>query len=244
MEKMKAVILSRGRGVHLLHGRGLTSKALIPVNGLPFLYYVLKHFYFYGLSDITICVDSNCEEDIRKLVSEYSDNDHFKYLLTKIKFRVINTGTNNKTGSMLVSIKHLLEDGAFIVTTNDIITDVNLSQLIEYHRAKAKILTVLGVHPTVRQGIIKHEDGIVTKYSFEELLGTIIKGGYFVSSRKIFEYLTDDCFLEREPLQRLISDGQAAVFDHKGFWKQIDSWRDLEEIEKLFEEDDASWRIK
>jgi NDP-sugar pyrophosphorylase family protein len=102
--KLKAVILSRGRGVHLLNGKSLTSKVLIPVKGLSFLYYVLKHFYFYGL--------------------------------------------------------------------------------------------------------------------------------------------TEDCFLEWEPMQRLISEGQANVFDHKGFWKQIDSWRDLEEVEKLFEKEDASWKIK
>lgn len=241
---MKAIILSRGRGVQLPHSKGLTSKALIPVNGIPFLYYILKHFYFYGISDIIVCVDSNCEEDINKLISDYNDNPHFKYLLTKIKPCVINAGKNNKTGSMLVGIKHLLKDGDFIVTTNDIITDVNLSQIIQYHRTKGKILTVTGVHPTVRQGIIKHKDGIINKYSFEEPIGTIIKGGYFIVTPRIFEYLTDDCFLEGEPFQRLITDKQAAVFDHNGFWKQIDSWRDLEEMEKLFEKDNASWRIE
>jgi glucose-1-phosphate cytidylyltransferase len=244
MGKAKAVILSRGRGVYLLNGKGLTSKALIPVNGLPFLYYLMKHFYFYGLSEIIICVDFNCEEDIKRLVYECDDNELFRNLLSKINFSIVNTGTNNKTGSMLVNIKHLLEDSTFVVTTNDIVTDVNLSQLLEYHRAKDKVLTVLGVHPTVRQGIIEHKDGIITKYSFEEPVGTIIKGGYFVTSNKIFEYLSNDCFLEREPVQRLISEGQASVFDHKGFWKQIDSWRDLEEMEKLFEEENASWQIK
>ena len=230
--------------MHLLDGEGLTSKALIPVKGLPFLYYVLKHFYFYGLTDIIICVDSDCEEDIRGLLDGSNGNDLFKTLLDKIHVQVVNTGLNNKTGSMLVSISHLLKDGPFVVTTNDIVTDVNLSQLIEHHRAKGKVLTVLGVHPTVRQGVIQHENGIITKYSFEESVGTIIKGGYFVSSSNLFEYLTEDCFLEREPMQRLISEGQATVFDHKGFWKQIDSWRDLEEMEKLFDEEDASWKIK
>ena len=230
--------------MHLLNGKGLTSKALIPVKGLPFLYYVLKHFYFYGLTDIKICVDSDCEKDIRGLIDESDDNDQIKKLLDKINVSVINTGVNNKTGSMLVSISHLLKDGPFVITTNDIVTDVNLSQLIEHYRAKGKVLTVLGVHPTVRQGIIQHDNGIITKYSFEEPVGTIIKGGYFVSNSNLFEYLTEDCFLEREPMQRLISEGQATVFDHKGFWKQIDSWRDLEEMEKLFEKEDASWKIK
>ncbi|MBN2316086.1 MAG: hypothetical protein JXM79_19320 [Sedimentisphaerales bacterium] len=242
--KPKAVILSRGRGVHLLNGKGLTSKALIPVKGLPFLYYVLKHFYFYGLTDIMICVDSDCEEDIRELINESDGNDQIKKLLDKIHVDVINTGVNNKTGSMLIGISHLLKDGPFVVTTNDIVTDVNLSQLIEHHRAQGKVLTVLGVHPTVRQGIIQHENGIITKYSFEEPVGTIIKGGYFVSNSHLFDYVTEDSFLEREPMQKLISEGQATVFDHKGFWKQIDSWRDLEEMEKLFEKEDASWKIK
>ncbi len=242
--KPKAVIVSRGRGVHLLDGKGLTSKALIPVKGLPFLYYVLKHFYFYGLTDVIICVDSDCEEDIRRLIHERDGHDQITTLLDKIHVDVMNTGVNNKTGSMLAGISHLLKDGPFVVTTNDIVTDVNLSQLIEHHRAKGKVLTVLGVHPTVRQGIIQHENGIITTYSFEEPVGTIIKGGYFVSNFRLFDYLTEDCFLEREPMQRLISEGQATVFDHKGFWKQIDSWRDLEEMEKLFENEDASWKIK
>jgi len=230
--------------VHLLDGKGLTSKALIPVKGLPFLYYVLKHFYFYGLTDVIICVDSDCEEDIRRLIHERDGHDQITTLLDKIHVDVMNTGVNNKTGSMLAGISHLLKDGPFVVTTNDIVTDVNLSQLIEHHRAKGKVLTVLGVHPTVRQGIIQHENGIITTYSFEEPVGTIIKGGYFVSNFRLFDYLTEDCFLEREPMQRLISEGQATVFDHKGFWKQIDSWRDLEEMEKLFENEDASWKIK
>jgi len=230
--------------VHLLDGKGLTSKALIPVKGLPFLYYVLKHFYFYGLTDIIICVDSDCEKDIRRLVNERDGHDQITTLLDKIHVDVMNTGVNNKTGSMLAGISHLLKDDPFVVTTNDIVTDVNLSQLIEHHRAQGKVLTVLGVHPTVRQGIIQHENGIITTYSLEEPVGTIIKGGYFVSDARLFEYLTEDCFLEREPMQRLISEGQATVFDHKGFWKQIDSWRDLEEMEKLFENEDASWKIK
>ena len=230
--------------MHLLNGKGLTSKALIPVRGLPFLYYVLKHFYFYGLTDIIICVDSDCEDDIRRLVNERDGHDQIAKLLDKIHVDVMNTGVNNKTGTMLAGISHLLKDGAFVVTTNDIVTDVNLSQLIEHHRAKGKVLTVLGVHPTVRQGIIQHENGIITTYSLEEPVGTIIKGGYFVSNWRLFDYLTEDCFLEREPMQRLISEGQATVFDHKGFWKQIDSWRDLEEMEKLFEKEDASWKIK
>ena len=230
--------------MHLLNGKGLTSKALIPVRGLPFLYYVLKHFYFYGLTDIIICVDSDCEDDIRRLVNERDGHDQIAKLLDKIHVDVMNTGVNNKTGTMLAGISHLLKDGPFVVTTNDIVTDVNLSQLIEHHRAKGKVLTVLGVHPTVRQGIIQHENGIITTYSLEEPVGTIIKGGYFVSNWRLFDYVTEDCFLEREPMQRLISEGQATVFDHKGFWKQIDSWRDLEEMEKLFEKEDASWKIK
>ena len=244
LEKMKAVILSRGRGVHLLQGQGLTSKVLIPINGMPLLYYILKHFYFYGISEIIICVDSACEEEVRKLVTEYDDPD-FRSLLAKINPYVANSGENNKTGSMLFGVRNLLEDGEFIITYNDIITDVNFSQLIQYHKTRGRILTVIGVHPTVRQGIIQHEDGIITKYSFEEPVGTIIKGGYFLVKPRVFEYLTEDCILENEPFQRLISEGQAVVFDHKGFWKQVDSWRDLEELEKLFEKDsNVSWMIK
>ena len=116
---------------------------------------------------------------------------------------------------------------------------------IQYHKTKGRILTVIGVHPTVRQGIIQHEDGIITKYSFDEPVGTIIKGGYFLVKPRVFEYLTEDCILENEPFQRLISEGQAVVFDHEGFWKQVDSWRDLEELERLFEKDsNVSWMIK
>lgn len=241
---MKAVLLSRGRGVHLLQGQGLTSKVLIPINGMPLLYYILKHFYFYGISEIVICVDSACEEDVRRLVTK-CDDPVFRSLLAKIHPCVINAGKNNKTGSMLFGVRNLLEDEEFIITYNDIITDVNFSQLIQYHKTKARILTVIGVHPTVRQGVIQHKDGIITKYSFDDLVDTIIKGGYFLVKPKIFEYLIEDCVLENEPFQRLISDKQAAVFDYKGFWKQVDSWRDVEELERLFEKDDTvSWMIK
>ena len=240
---MKAVLLSRGRGIHLLGGDSLTSKALIPINGVPFLLYILKHFYFYGITQMILCVDSACEEDITRLVTEYDDDPRFKRLLAHIDPQVVNAGRNNKTGSMLYGIRDMLADDDFIITYNDIITDVNLCQFLNFHKTKGAVLTAIGVHPTVRQGIIRHENGVITSYRLDEHIPTVIKGGYFLATPEFLDYLTDDCFFENGPFQTLISNRRAAVFDHTGFWKQVDSWRDLEELQKLFQEDDRSWVI-
>lgn len=240
---MKAVIVSRGRGIHLLNGDGLTSKALIPINGIPFLLYILKHFYFYGITDVILCVDSACEEDITRLVTEYDGEPRFQRLLARINPRIVNAGKNNKTGSMLYGVKDMLANEDFIITYNDVITDVNLSQLLQFHKTHGAVLTAIGVHPTVRQGIIRHENGVITSYGLDERVGTLIKGGYFLATPEFFECLPEDCFFENEPFQTLISRQRAMVFDHAGFWKQVDSWRDLEELQRLFEEDDRSWVI-
>lgn len=242
---MKAVIIARGRGVILLESSGLKTKAVVPLNKTPLLFFVLRHFYFYQVHEIIICVDSTSDKDINHLITKYKKIPRFNYFLKKINLKIINAGKNNKTGSMLFDIKDMFVNGDFIVTSHDVITDVNLSQLIQYHKSKGKILTVLGVHPTVRQGVIKHEDGLITSYDLEKPVDTIIKGGYFVMKPSFFEYLTDDCFFEREPFQKLISNKQAVVYNHTGFWKHVDSWRELEELEKLYKKDDvSSWIIK
>lgn len=240
---MKAVILSGGKGIHLPQAEDFITKALITINGLPLLYYILKHLYFYGISEVILCVDSNSEEPIKKVLQEKNQEPHLKNLLFKIKLELVKSGKNGKTGSMLFGLKEKLKE-EFMLTYNDIITDVNISQLIQYHRTKGKILTIIGVHPTIIHGIIRHKEGIIMEYYLDKPIDTVIKGGYYILKPEIFEYLTEDCILENEPFQKIISERQAAVFDHKGFWQQFDSYKQIEQMENLFKEKDTSWMIK
>jgi len=241
---MKAVILSGGRGISL-PGRGdFITKALINVNGMPLIYYILKHLYFYGIKEIILCVDSFSEKNIVKFLDDKTQKPSLVNLISKLKIQVIDHGKKGKTGSMLFGIRKLLEHEDFLATYNDIITDINISKLLQYHKEKNKIFTVTGVHPIIRHGVIKHKDGLIVGYNLDEQIGTTIKGGYFVLKPAISKYLSDDCVLENEPFQTLISESQAVVFEHHGFWKQFDSYKHIEEMEKLFRDDNLPWMIR
>ncbi len=241
---MKTVILSGGKGINLPGKNDFITKVFINVNGMPLIYYILKHLYFYGIEEIILCVDSFSEKDINTFLHDKTNKSFLVNLISRLRIQVINYGENGKTGSMLFGMRKLLEHDNFIVTYNDIITDINISQLIQYHKAKDKILTVTGVHPTIRHGVIKHKNGLILRYDLDEPIETTIKGGYFVLKPEIFKYLSDDCVLENEPFQKLISERQAVVYEHHGFWKEFDSYKHIEEMEKLFKQDNPSWLIQ
>lgn len=241
---MKAVILSGGRGISLPEKRGFITKALIEVNRMPLIYFILKHLYFYGIKEIILCADSFSAEAMNKYLNDKTADPFLVNLISRLELQVIDHGELGKTGSMLFGIRNLLEREDFLATYNDIITDINLSKLIQYHKEKNKILTVTGAHPTIRHGVIKHKDGLIVDYNSNESIETTIKGGYFVLKPDIFRYLLADCILENEPFQKLISEGQAVVFEHHGFWKQFDSYKHIEEMEKLFRDDNPPWMIK
>ena len=242
---MKVVILCGGDGIRLKESPEFIPKALIPISGSPIIYSIMVHFSFYGLNDFILCIDSKGH-----MIKSYFNNKNLpkkeRENISRWNISFSNTGDNIGTGARIFKSKEHVGNQDFMVTYSDIITDVNLSRLLQFHRAMGRILTITGAHLTTPLGIIRHEDGLVLDYKKQETMSSTVKGGYFVCKPKIFNYLSGDpsCVFEEEPMDKLISEKQAALYDYKGFWKHFDSYKHIDEMDKLNKEDYPSWKIQ
>lgn len=242
---MKVVLLCGGAGIRLKEDEERMPKALTPIDGKPILYHIMKHFSFYGFNDFVLCVDSKGSK-----IKEYLLNPNLspkeREEISRWKVALVSTGDNNKTGARVFIAKDAIGNEEFILSYSDVLADINISQLIQFHKSKSLILTMTGVHPTTPLGIITHKEGVVSAYDVEARSRSTIKGGYFVCKPDIFNYLSDDpgCAFEDRPLAKLIAEKQVALYDHTGFWKHFDSYKDLNELKKLTKEDYPSWKIQ
>lgn len=240
---MKAVILCGGRGIHL--NGNLMPKELVSIDGNPMILLLMKHFSFYGINDFILCVDSK-EPQIKNCLNSPDLCESDKKNISRWKITYVNTGDNLKTGARIFKTRDLIGDEDFLVSYIDTLSDINISKLLITHKKMGRVLTMTGVHPTTYLGIINHKDGVVIDFDVRKKSDSTIKGGYFVCKPKVFDYLSDDpqCHLEAEPLKKLIKEKQVALYDHKGFWKHIDFFKDIEELKKLTTDDNPSWKIQ
>ncbi|MFC1741083.1 sugar phosphate nucleotidyltransferase [Nanoarchaeota archaeon] len=242
---MKVLILCGGRGIQLKEGGELIQKALIPIGGSTMIHTIMKHFSFYGITDFILCVDSKGHE-IKASLEDQNLSEQEKKNMSGWNIRFLETGDSVMTGARILKAKDLLGDEDFFVSYIDTLADINISKLLQTHKAKGCVLTMTGVHPMTYLGVISHEEGYVTGFDVTAKISSTIKGGYFICKPKIFDYLSDDpgCALEDTPLKRLIEEKEVALFDHDGFWKHLDFFKDLEHLKKLTTEDNPSWIIR
>ena len=241
---MKVILLCGGEGIGLKEDQDFRPKALIPVEGKPIIYNIMKHFSFYGIKEFILCVDSK-----GKHIKDYFENteisDEEKENISRWNINVVVTG-ECKTGARIFKTKKLVGEEDFIVSYSDVIADINISKLLVVHKTNYKILTMTGVHPTTPLGIITQKDGSVTDFDVEAKSVDIVKGGYFVCRPAVFNYLSDDpnCTFEKNPLMKLIEEEEVALYNHDGFWKHFDSYKDINELIRLSKEENPSWKIQ
>ncbi len=231
---MKTVILCGGRGTRLgEHGRSI-PKALINIGEKPILWHLMQIYSHYGIDDFVLCLGFLGDE-IRKYFSQDP-------ITTNIEF--IETGLDTNTGGRLKRVKdQLAHDEVFCVTYGDGLADIDLRDLIEFHKSHGKIATVTAVHPYSNFGMIEiGDDSSVLRFREKPLLREWINGGFFVFDRRIFEYLDDDSTLEREPFETLCGKGEMMAYRHTGFWKCMDTFKDSLEFEKIWLEG-APWKV-
>jgi len=231
---MKTVILCGGRGTRLgEHGRSV-PKALIKIGGKPILWHLLSIYSHYRISDFVLCLGFLGDE-----IKGYFDGPD-----TSWNIRFVDTGLDTNTGGRLKRVEsELTSEDLFCVTYGDGLADVDIQKLVEFHRSHGKIATITVVHPHSNFGLVDIEkDGSVAKFREKPLMNEWINGGFFVFDRRIFDYLDDDCTLEREPFEALSSKGEMMAYRHDGFWKCMDTFKDSLEFEQLWN-DGASWKV-
>ena len=232
---MKTVILAGGFGTRISEESRLIPKPMIEIGGKPILWHIMKIYSAYKIDDFVICLGYKGEK-IKKYFGQFDSK------LWNIQ--LIDTGLDTMTGGRLKRIQDKIDD-TFCVTYGDGLSDINLNDLILFHKEKRSLATLTAIHPPERFGVLNISGDYVTQFH-EKHVGesSWINGGFFVFEPEIFDYLQDDStILERMPLETLAKEKKLAAFKHNGFWHPMDTQRDKKHLEDLWTSEKAPWKI-
>jgi len=232
---MKAVILAGGYGTRISEESNIIPKPLIEIGGKPILWHIMKIYLAHKIDDFVICLGYKGEK-----IKEY-----FEQFDSKLwNIQLIDTGLDTMTGGRLKRIQDKI-DNTFCMTYGDGVSDVNLNNLLTFHKEKKSLATLTAIHPPERFGVLNLSGDYVTEFH-EKHTGesSWINGGFFVFEPEIFDYLHDDStVLERTPLETLAKEQKLAAFKHNGFWHPMDTLRDKKHLEDLWTSEKAPWKI-
>ena len=254
---MKAVILAGGLGTRLSEETVSKPKPMVEIGGKPILWHIMKTYSHYGVNDFIICCGYK-----GYIIKEYFANyflhqSDVTFKMTDNKMIVhkkrtepwtvtlIDTGDNSMTGGRLKRVLPFIKDEeAFCFTYGDGVADINIKDLIDFHKSHGKQATLTATYPPGRFGALNIEENQVKK--FEEKPrgdGALINGGFFVLSPKVIERIDGDGTIwEQKPLKGLAVDGELMSFKHEGFWQPMDTLRDKIYLEELLEKNKAPWK--
>lgn len=254
---MKAVILAGGLGTRISEESHLKPKPMIEIGGMPVLWHILKIYSKYGINDFIICLGykgflikeyfANYFLHMSDVTFDFSTNDmvvHHKHA-EPWRVTLVDTGLHTQTGGRLKRVKDYLADETFCFTYGDGVSDVNIDELIQFHRERATQATVCAVQPPGRFGAIDIEGYKITRFEEKPVGdGNWINGGFFVLEPEALELIDgDDCVWEQKPLEMLAKSEQLSAFVHRGFWHPMDTLRDKNKLEELWQSNKAPWKV-
>ena len=254
---MKAVILAGGLGTRISEETHLRPKPMLEIGGKPILWHIMKIYSFYGVNDFVICCGykgymikeffanyylhtSDVTFDIQNNSSEIHEQNSEPWSVT-----LIDTGESTMTGGRLKRIKKYIEnEKAFCLTYGDGLADVNIGALIDFHLSEKRQATVTAVNPPGRYGALMCSGNSVTGFAEKPVNDDgLINGGFFVLSPKVLDLIDgDETIWEREPLESLATSGQLSAYRHTGFWQPMDTLREKNTLETLWESGRAPWK--
>jgi glucose-1-phosphate cytidylyltransferase len=253
---MKTVILCGGLGTRLSEETHLKPKPMVEIGGKPILWHIMKTYEQYGVNDFLLALGYKGE-----VIKDYFMNYHARQSNLSINLisgniditkpasedwniTLTDTGALTMTGGRLLRLKSYLQhSGTFMLTYGDGVSDINITNLLNFHRSHGKIATVSAVRPPVRFGELIINGDKVSHFQEKPQAGEgWINGGFFVFEPKIFDYIKDDStFLEREPLEQLAQNGELMAYKHSGFWQCMDTIRDRDFLEEFWASGNAPW---
>lgn len=253
---MQAVILAGGKGTRISEESQIKPKPLIEIGGKPIIWHIMKNYSFHGINDFIICCGYKAE-----LVKEYFSNfglyssditidlkkkkiDYHKKKIEKWKITLIDTGIETQTGGRIKRVKDHLKD-TFCLTYGDGLSDVDISKSISFHKKQKKLATMTTVQPAGRFGAVNIQNNLIQDFKEKPIGdGGWINGGFFVLNKKILNYIKDDNSIwEQEPLMKIAQNKQLVSFKHDQFWHPMDTLRDKEYLEKLWNNKNCPWKI-
>ena len=254
---MKAVILAGGLGTRISEETHLKPKPMIEIGGMPLLWHIMKTYSFHGINDFVICCGykgyvikeyfANYFLHMSDVTFDMKQNtmDVHKKSAEPWKVTLVDTGLDTMTGGRLKRVKKYVENETFCFTYGDGLSDISVKNLIDHHNKQKTLSTVTAVQPPGRFGALNIEKNKII--SFEEKPsgdGSWINGGYFVLEPGIFDYVENDQTVwERQPLETLAKDSQLSVYRHNGYWNAVDTLRDKNRMQDLWDNKQAPWKI-
>lgn len=253
---MKAVILAGGLGTRLGEETHLKPKPMVEIGNHPMLWHIMKIYSNYGINDFVICLGykgnmikeyfsnyfiskSDLTIDVQKNKTETHNSD-----IEPWKITLVDTGQNTMTGGRVKKIQKYVENETFCLTYGDGLSDINISESIDFHKKNKFTATVTSVQPPGRFGALTLDDNKVTHF-MEKPKGDSfwINGGFLVCEPEIFNYIESfDTILEREPLQNLAKEGKLGAYKHHGFWHHVDTMIEKNKLNELWNKGNAPWK--
>jgi len=231
---MKTIIFCGGEGMRLREYTDKIPKPLVEIGGKPILWHIMKYYVYYGFNDFILCLGYKKE----KIIEYFKGNKEFN-----IKF--VDTGLKSSKGERLRQVKnYIISQGEnFWVAYGDDLADINLLDLLKFHKQNKKIVTLTTVQAISQFGVLDFDGPIVTKFTEKPVLDYWINGGFYIMNKKIFDYLKSGWDLEKEAFEKLVEEREICAFKHKGFWKCVNTFKDTLELNELWNDNKAVWKV-
>lgn len=257
---MKTVILAGGYGTRISEESHLKPKPMVEIGERPILWHIMKHYSYYNINDFVICLGYKGHM-IKEYFADYflhgsditfdlSNNNEMKIHTSQEvepwRVTLANTGLDTLTGGRIKRIKKYIGNETFMLTYGDGVSNINIKELLEFHKSHGKLATISAVQPSGRYGVLGLNDD-ATVLEFVEKPKTLdvwINGGFFVLEPEVLDYIEgDQTAFEGDPLFKLAADGQIVAYKHSGFWQCMDTQRDKFNLEKLWNSNEAPWKV-
>ena len=254
---MKVVILTGGLGTRLQEYTTIIPKPMVEIGGKPILWHIMKSYDFYGFQEFVLAMGyksevikdyfynyyyriNNMSINLKEGTTDFHDNQSENWLV-----HLLDTGLLTQTGGRVKRSAEFIGDETFMLTYGDGVSNVNIRDLLNFHKKEGKIATVTAVRPPARFGGLTFEGNRVVRFQEKPQLGEgWINGGYFVLEPEIKEYIrNNETIFEKEPLERLAEEGELVAYRHDNFWQCMDTIRDVHVLNSMWEQNKSPWKV-
>ncbi|PJE69711.1 MAG: glucose-1-phosphate cytidylyltransferase [Candidatus Staskawiczbacteria bacterium CG10_big_fil_rev_8_21_14_0_10_38_10] len=230
---MQTIILCGGTGTRLKEETEFKPKPMVKIGEKPLLWHIMKIYSYYGFNNFVIALGYKGE-----MIKEYfSNNNDDNFNLT-----MVDTGLESLTGERVRKLKEYIKDDIFMLTYGDGVADININKLLEFHKKQNTLATITGVHPRHKYGLVKIDgNNLVKEFYQKPTLPDVVNGGFMVFNKKVFDYIKKDSMIE-DVFPPLISKKQLSVYQHNDFWFAVDTYKEYEDLNKMWQ-NNPQWKI-
>ncbi|MBN4049041.1 NTP transferase domain-containing protein [archaeon AH-315-M20] len=228
---MQVVILCGGKGTRLSEYTEEIPKPLVEVGNKPILHHLMNFYASFGYKDFILCLGYKGEK-IKDYFKDHKD----------LNIEFVETGENSNKAERLMKVKDKIKDNTFLLSYGDDLSDININEVIEFHKKNSKIVTLTAVPLISPFGIIEvNENQEVTQFKEKPKLNHLMNGGFYVMEKEIFNHIKEGYDLEKETFEEFAKQNQIVAFKHNGFWKSMNTLKDVIELNELYAKGNAPW---